>query len=85
MPFRVVFTALLVAMLLAFPARSEAQRCDRVCLSDFITGYLNAMLAHDPERTRRLGEAGRSAFHERFTLERMVAGYDELFDEVLSR
>jgi glycosyltransferase involved in cell wall biosynthesis len=42
-------------------------------------------LAHDPERTRRLGEAGRTAFHERFTLERMVAGYDELFDEVLSR
>ena len=31
-------------------------------------------LARDPERTRRLGEAGRTAFHERFTLERMVAG-----------
>jgi glycosyltransferase involved in cell wall biosynthesis len=42
-------------------------------------------LARDPERTRRLGEAGRTAFHERFTLERMVARYDELFDEVLSR
>jgi len=50
MPFRVVLTVLVVVILLAFPARSEAQRCDRVCLSDFITGYLNAMLAHDPER-----------------------------------
>jgi hypothetical protein len=49
-PFRVALTALAAAMLLAFPAQSEAQRCDRTCLSDVITEYLNAMLAHDPER-----------------------------------
>jgi hypothetical protein len=47
---RVALTALVAFMLLAFPARSEAQRCDRVCLSDFITEYLDAMLAHDPGR-----------------------------------
>jgi hypothetical protein len=40
----------LVVVLLAFPARSEAQRCDRTCLSDVITEYLHAMLAHDPGR-----------------------------------
>jgi glycosyltransferase involved in cell wall biosynthesis len=41
-------------------------------------------LARDPERARRLGEMGHTRFRERFTLERMVAAYDELFDDVLS-
>jgi hypothetical protein len=50
LPFRVALTALVAVMLLAFPARSEAQRCDRVCLADFITEYLDAMLAHNPAR-----------------------------------
>jgi hypothetical protein len=49
MPFRAALTVLLAVVLLAVPARSEAQRCDRVCLADFITQYLNAMLAHNPE------------------------------------
>jgi glycosyltransferase involved in cell wall biosynthesis len=40
-------------------------------------------LARDPALARRLGEMGRTRFRERFTLDRMAAAYDELFDEVL--
>src|SRR5262245_55180729 len=37
-------------LVLALPSVSEAQRCDRQCLADFITTYLEAMVAHDVER-----------------------------------
>jgi glycosyltransferase involved in cell wall biosynthesis len=40
-------------------------------------------LARDPALARRLGEMGRTRFRERFTLDRMAAAYDALFDEVL--
>jgi glycosyltransferase involved in cell wall biosynthesis len=40
-------------------------------------------LARNPERARRLGEKGHTRFRERFTLDRMAAAYDSLFDEVL--
>jgi glycosyltransferase involved in cell wall biosynthesis len=40
-------------------------------------------LARDPDHARRLGELGRTRFRERFTLDRMAAVYDELFDDVL--
>jgi hypothetical protein len=40
----------IVLLVLALPSTSEAQRCDRQCLGDFITTYLNAMIAHDPEK-----------------------------------
>jgi hypothetical protein len=38
----------LVIALVLSPSLAEAQRCDRRCLADFITTYLDAMLAHDP-------------------------------------
>jgi hypothetical protein len=41
---------LALAFVIAYPSTSEAQRCDRQCLGDFITTYLDAMVAHDPER-----------------------------------
>ena len=47
---RLWFAALTVPLVLAFPSTSEAQRCDRQCLGDFITTYLEAMVAHDPEK-----------------------------------
>ena len=47
---RLSLVALALALVVAHPAPSEAQRCDRQCLGDFITTYLDAMLAHDPER-----------------------------------
>ena len=40
----------LVIALVLSPSLAEAQRCDRRCLADFITTYLDAMLAHDPEK-----------------------------------
>jgi glycosyltransferase involved in cell wall biosynthesis len=40
-------------------------------------------LARDPERAQRLGELGHTRFRERFTLDRMAAAYDALFDEVM--
>jgi len=43
-------SAIVVLLVLALPSTSEAQRCDRQCLGDFITTYLNAMIAHDPEK-----------------------------------
>lgn len=39
-----------LALIIALPSASEAQRCDRQCLADFITTYLEAMVAHDVER-----------------------------------
>lgn len=39
-----------LALIIALPTASEAQRCDRQCLADFITTYLEAMVAHDVER-----------------------------------
>jgi len=42
--------AFATVLLVARPSTSEAQRCDRECLADFITMYLDAMVAHDPER-----------------------------------
>jgi len=47
---RPALVALVAVLLLIHPSRSEAQRCDRGCLKDFVTQYLNAMMAHDPER-----------------------------------
>src|SRR5262245_5039271 len=35
------------------PSPSFGQRCDRTCLGDFITRYLNAMMKHDPELLQR--------------------------------
>lgn len=46
---RVSLVPLVIALVLA-PSLAEAQRCDRRCLADFITTYLDAMLAHDPEK-----------------------------------
>jgi hypothetical protein len=43
-------SATAVLLVLALPSPSEAQRCDRVCLADFISTYLDAMVAHDPEK-----------------------------------
>ena len=47
---RLSIVALALALVMAHPSTSEAQRCDRQCLADFITTYLEAMIAHDPER-----------------------------------
>jgi hypothetical protein len=44
-----LIAATLFALTLTFPSTAAAQRCDRRCLSDFITQYVNAMLAHNPE------------------------------------
>jgi hypothetical protein len=38
-----------LALVLMLPSSSEAQRCDRRCLADFITTYLDAMVKHHPE------------------------------------
>ena len=39
---------LVIALVLA-PSLAEAQRCDRQCLADFITTYLDAMVKHHPD------------------------------------
>ena len=44
--------AVFLTALLAMPSSAAAQRCDRRCLADFITQYLNAMMKHDPELLR---------------------------------
>ena len=41
--------ATLVALAVVFPSTAFAQRCDLTCLADFITQYLDAMKAHNPE------------------------------------
>jgi hypothetical protein len=47
-----LFAAVFLSTLLAIPSTGSAQRCDRTCLSDFVTQYLNAMMKHDPELLR---------------------------------
>src|SRR4029434_10593497 len=47
---RLSLVALALALVLGHPSTSDAQRCDRQCLAGFITEYLDAMAAHDPER-----------------------------------
>ena len=37
-----------VAALLPFTASAQSAKCDRACLTDIMTRYLNAMVAHDP-------------------------------------
>jgi hypothetical protein len=46
---RLSVVALVLVLVAAHPSRAEAQRCDRQCLADFITTYLDAMIAHRPE------------------------------------
>ncbi|HTT13505.1 MAG TPA: TIGR03088 family PEP-CTERM/XrtA system glycosyltransferase [Burkholderiaceae bacterium] len=40
---------------------------------------------HDPARRAAEGRAGRERVERRFSLERMVAGYDDLYTQLLSR
>jgi hypothetical protein len=47
---RLSIGALALVLIVTHPSTSEAQRCDRQCLADFITTYLEAMIAHEPER-----------------------------------
>ena len=47
---RLSIGAFALVLIVAHPSTSEAQRCDRQCLADFITTYLEAMIAHDPGR-----------------------------------
>jgi glycosyltransferase involved in cell wall biosynthesis len=42
-------------------------------------------LAADPQVARRLGAHGRERHRELFGVDRMVAGYARVFDEVLER
>ena len=42
-------------------------------------------LAENPQLRREMGEYNRAKVEKMFTLERMVAQYQELFDEVLSK
>jgi len=42
-------------------------------------------LADNPELRREMGEYNRVKVEKMFTLERMVAQYQELFEEVLSK
>jgi hypothetical protein len=46
---RLSIAALALVFVFAQPSPSEAQRCDRRCLADFITTYLDAMVKHHPE------------------------------------
>lgn len=48
---QLALVAVAVSLLLA-PRPAWAQRCDRQCLGDFITQYLNAMMKHDAELLR---------------------------------
>jgi len=49
---RLSIVALVTGLVIALPSAAAAQRCDRQCLADFITQYLNAMMKHDPELLR---------------------------------
>ena len=49
MPLSIVALALALVSVFAQPSPAEAQRCDRRCLADFITTYLDAMVAHRPD------------------------------------
>jgi len=50
--FRCLSVVIFLVTLLTIPSTASAQRCDRTCLADFITQYLNAMMKHDPELLR---------------------------------
>src|SRR6185503_18003984 len=50
--FKGLSVVVLLSALVAIPSTATAQRCDRTCLSDFITQYLSAMMKHDPELLR---------------------------------
>lgn len=47
---RIAFAASLAAVIAVIPSVTGAQgaKCDRACLTDMMTRYLNAMVAHDP-------------------------------------
>lgn len=49
--------------------------------------YLEALesLLRDPERALKLGEAGRQAVRERFSVDAMAAAHVKVFDEALTR
>ena len=47
-------------------------------MADAITEILN-----NPEKARRMGEAGRKRVEEKFCLKRMVAEYEAVYREVL--
>jgi len=49
-------------------------------MADAIMEILN-----DPDKARRMGEAGRKRVEEKFCLERMVAEYEEVYREVLGK
>jgi len=51
MPRQLALLAVVVSLLLV-PRTALAQRCDRQCLGDFITQYLDAMMKHNPELLR---------------------------------
>src|SRR5215510_166762 len=41
---------LLVAMLFPIVAVTQARTCDRSCLESFVDQYLEALIAHDPQK-----------------------------------
>jgi hypothetical protein len=45
----VAFTIAVASALLAPGARAQSGACDRACLTDTMTRYLNAVVAHDPK------------------------------------
>lgn len=49
-----------------------------------LTTALTSLL-EDPARARAMGERGRRRFLERFTLERMVGAYEDLYVEIATR
>src|SRR5215510_9519370 len=49
MSIRPSIVVLVTGLVISLPSVAAAQRCDRPCLADFITQYLNAMKAHNPE------------------------------------
>jgi len=42
-------------------------------------------MASQPQEARRLGAAGRAAVEQRFSLQAMVAAYQQLYDQSLGR
>ena len=92
-----ISNAILEYMALAKPVVVTDSGGNREVVSDGETGYIvqcedsDAMAARVsellrcPERAQRMGAAGRSVIEREFTLERMCARYEELYDSVLSR